>query len=112
MDALTDNARTILDLEAPAFAPHTCGSSDEVAALHRALEVAHDERRRAECMAAIQNDAVQLALEMEMTHPTLTWMLSLAFFVASLVFAYRSFYSMRIESQGDAAAQQAAPRAA
>lgn len=64
MDALTDNARSILDLEAPAFAPHTCESSDEIGPLRRALEAAHDERRRAECMASIQNDAVQLALDL------------------------------------------------
>jgi K(+)-stimulated pyrophosphate-energized sodium pump len=56
--------------------------------------------------------AVQLALEMELTHPTLTSVLSLVFFLVALVFVYRSFYSMRIESQGDAAASHPASRAA
>jgi signal transduction histidine kinase len=43
----------------------------EIAALKAALSDLHDERQRAECMAAIQRDAVQLALDLLVTHPDL-----------------------------------------
>lgn len=63
MDALTD-AHTVLDLEAPGPGLQPCETRDAIPELRRALELAQDERRRAECMAAIQNDAVQLALDL------------------------------------------------
>jgi signal transduction histidine kinase len=63
MDALTDHAHTVLNLEgrAPSRPPHA--HHDQIEALSRQLELARDERRRAECMAHIQSDAVQLALD-------------------------------------------------
>lgn len=66
MDALTDDSRTVLDLDAPLPAARSREALDEMASLRRALELADDERRRAECMAYIQNDAVQLALDLLM----------------------------------------------
>ncbi len=63
MDALTDLNPTMLELDPAAHAP----VRDRVAALTRALDRAIDERRRAECMAHIQNDAVQLALDLLVT---------------------------------------------
>lgn len=60
MDALTDLADPLLELD-----PARPSTVDErIAALSRALELAVDERRRAECMAYIQSDAVQLALDL------------------------------------------------
>src|SRR4029450_6720345 len=52
--------------------------------------------------------AVQLALEMADTHPTLTTFLAAAFFVVALVFAHRSFYAMRIESAPEVEQRKAA----
>ena len=52
--------------------------------------------------------AVQLALEMADTHPTLTSFLAVAFFVVALIFAYRSFYSMRIEAAPEVEQRKAA----
>ncbi len=43
----------------------------EIAQLTAALEALRDDRERAECMAAIQRDAVQLALDLLVTHPDL-----------------------------------------
>jgi signal transduction histidine kinase len=43
----------------------------EIARLTAALEALRDDRQRAECMAAIQSDAVQLALDLLVTHPDL-----------------------------------------
>jgi K(+)-stimulated pyrophosphate-energized sodium pump len=41
--------------------------------------------------------AVELAVELSHTNPTLTHTLAVAFFVVSAYFVYRSFYNMRIE---------------
>ena len=43
----------------------------EIAQLSAALERLRDDRQRAECMASIQSDAVQLALDLLVTHPDL-----------------------------------------
>ena len=43
----------------------------EIAQLTAALDALRDDRQRAECMAAIQSDAVQLALDLLVTHPDL-----------------------------------------
>ena len=43
----------------------------EIAQLTAALEALRDDRQRAECMAAIQSNAVQLALDLLVTHPDL-----------------------------------------
>ena len=43
----------------------------DVASLQAELSRVRDERQRAECMAAIQRDAVQLALDLLVTHPDL-----------------------------------------
>jgi signal transduction histidine kinase len=43
----------------------------EIAQLRAELSVLRDERQRAECMASIQSDAVQLALDLLVTHPDL-----------------------------------------
>jgi signal transduction histidine kinase len=45
--------------------------ADDVQALRDALCTEHDERRRAECMAHIQTDAVQLALDLLVREPDL-----------------------------------------
>ena len=50
---------------------HESLSEIEVRALRDALSSANDERQRAECMAAIQADAVQLALELLVSQPDL-----------------------------------------
>jgi K(+)-stimulated pyrophosphate-energized sodium pump len=42
--------------------------------------------------------AVELAVEMSKTQATLTLVLAVVFFILSLVFVYRSFYGMRIET--------------
>jgi K(+)-stimulated pyrophosphate-energized sodium pump len=52
--------------------------------------------------------AVQLALEMGETRPQLTGVLAAVFFAVALFFAYRSFYSMRIESEPAVAQRKAA----
>ncbi|HEY2151237.1 MAG TPA: sensor histidine kinase [Vicinamibacterales bacterium] len=44
---------------------------DEIAQLKAELSSLRDERQRAECMATIQSDAVQLALDLLVTHPDL-----------------------------------------
>lgn len=64
MDALTESPRHPREFDAPTRPTTT---ADEVEALSRALERALDERRRAECMAHIQSDAVQLALDLLVT---------------------------------------------
>ena len=43
----------------------------EIARLHAELAALRDDRQRAECMAAIQSDAVQLAMDLLVTHPDL-----------------------------------------
>jgi signal transduction histidine kinase len=43
----------------------------EIARLNAALASLRDDRQRAECMASIQSDAVQLALDLLVTHPDL-----------------------------------------
>src|ERR1700720_3365842 len=43
----------------------------DVAQLQAALSNLRDEKQRAECMASIQRDAVQLALDLLVTHPDL-----------------------------------------
>ena len=43
----------------------------EIAQLRAALSALRDDRQRAECMASIQRDAVQLALDLLVTHPDL-----------------------------------------
>jgi len=43
----------------------------EIARLQAALQDLDDNRQRAECMASIQSDAVQLALDLLVTHPDL-----------------------------------------
>jgi len=43
----------------------------EIARLHAELAALRDDRERAECMASIQRDAVQLALDLLVTHPDL-----------------------------------------
>jgi signal transduction histidine kinase len=49
-----------------AFAPEA-----EIARLQAELAALRDDRQRAECMAAIQSDAVQLAMDLLVTHPDL-----------------------------------------
>ncbi|HET7694404.1 MAG TPA: sensor histidine kinase [Vicinamibacterales bacterium] len=44
---------------------------DEIARLHAAIQNIREDRQRAECMASIQSDAVQLALDLLVTHPDL-----------------------------------------
>ncbi|HYV43999.1 MAG TPA: sodium/proton-translocating pyrophosphatase, partial [Myxococcaceae bacterium] len=44
--------------------------------------------------------AVELAVELDKSSKTTSTVLALVFFAASLVFIYRSFYGMRIESAG------------
>lgn len=46
-------------------------ADSELRALRAALDAARGDRQRAECMAAIQGDAVQLALELLVTEPDL-----------------------------------------
>jgi signal transduction histidine kinase len=68
MQALTHDPRPEFDLEAPQLpAPAAGETSAGPDALALALELALDERRRAECMAHIQSDAVQLALDLLVT---------------------------------------------
>ncbi|WP_157898645.1 sensor histidine kinase [Luteitalea pratensis] len=68
MDALTNYAPLMPDFDAPGLAkPPACEPSVTTEALTLALERALDERRRAECMAHIQSDAVQLALDVLVT---------------------------------------------
>ena len=43
----------------------------EIAQLTAALEALREDQQRSECMAAIQRDAVQLALDLLVTHPDL-----------------------------------------
>ena len=68
MDALTNYAPLMPDFDAPGLAkPPACEPDVTTEALTLALERALDERRRAECMAHIQSDAVQLALDVLVT---------------------------------------------
>src|SRR6186713_3306600 len=46
-------------------------ASAEVARLEAELSALLEDRQRAECMASIQRDAVQLALDLLVTHPDL-----------------------------------------
>ena len=57
----------------PAASPQTStwDRDGELAALNAELQSLRDERNRAECMASIQSDAVQLALDLLVTHPDL-----------------------------------------
>ena len=43
----------------------------EIARLSAELEALREDQQRAECMASIQSDAVQLALDLLVTHPDL-----------------------------------------
>jgi signal transduction histidine kinase len=53
-------------------APEAPGAPDaDVARLQAEISRLHDERQRAVCMASIQRDAVQLALDLLVTHPDL-----------------------------------------
>ena len=64
MDALTQPTHQEPDLGArPLVVPGLDDAATRTEALELALERAQDERRRAECMAHIQSDAVQLALD-------------------------------------------------
>lgn len=47
------------------------GPEAEIARLTAALETLREDRQRTECMASIQRDAVQLALDLLVTHPDL-----------------------------------------
>ena len=68
MEALDHDTHPELNLDAPKPAPAApCEPSASTEALTLALELAQDERRRAECMAHIQSDAVQLALDLLVT---------------------------------------------
>jgi signal transduction histidine kinase len=68
MDARTSHAPPLLELDAPGpVRSPACESTVTTQALTLALERALDERRRAECMAHIQSDAVQLALDVLVT---------------------------------------------
>jgi signal transduction histidine kinase len=49
----------------------TAALEAEVSRLRDALQQMHDDRERAVCMASIQSDAVQLALDLLVTHPDL-----------------------------------------
>ncbi|MBI2393777.1 MAG: sodium-translocating pyrophosphatase [Deltaproteobacteria bacterium] len=53
--------------------------------------------------------AVELAEQMKTSDKTVPMFLSIAFFVASMVFVWRSFYGMRIESKQGAAAPAVTP---
>src|SRR4051812_48529770 len=44
---------------------------EQLAQLKAELSALRDDRQRAECMASIQTDAVQLALDLLVTHPDL-----------------------------------------
>ena len=55
----------------PAALRAELGPDLEIAQLTAALEALRDDRQRAECMAAIQRDAVQLTLDLLVTHPDL-----------------------------------------
>src|SRR3954469_22184754 len=46
-------------------------AEEQVAQLQAELSALRDDRQRAECMASIQTDAVQLALDLLVTHPDL-----------------------------------------
>src|SRR3954468_10216382 len=46
-------------------------SSEAIALLRAEISALRDDRQRAECMASIQTDAVQLALDLLVTHPDL-----------------------------------------
>jgi K(+)-stimulated pyrophosphate-energized sodium pump len=43
--------------------------------------------------------AVELAVKLSSTNPTLTHVLAAVFFLTSFFFVYRSFYGMRIQSE-------------
>lgn len=64
MTTSAESART----EAPGEPPPL---DTDIADLRQALRDLRDERQRAECMASIQSDAVQLALDLLVTHPDL-----------------------------------------
>jgi signal transduction histidine kinase len=68
MEALSHDTHPEFDLDAPLPpARPVCEPAPNTEALTLALELALDERRRAECMAHIQSDAVQLALDLLVT---------------------------------------------
>src|SRR3954463_12504206 len=46
-------------------------AEEQIAQLQAELSALRDDRQRAECMASIQTDAVQLALDLLVTHPDL-----------------------------------------
>src|SRR3954469_7908125 len=46
-------------------------SSEAIALLRAEISALRDDRQRAECMASIQRDSVQLALDLLVTHPDL-----------------------------------------
>ena len=57
--------------EQRAAAPPQVTPEEEIARLKAELSTLRDDRMRAECMASIQRDAVQLALDLLVTHPDL-----------------------------------------
>src|SRR4029453_13261677 len=67
IEAMTPSAES----PQPTALPEELGPDLEIAQLTAALEALRDDRQRAECMAAIQRDAVQLTLDLLVTHPDL-----------------------------------------
>jgi len=59
------------DVECAAISRLDSPPETDVARLQAALSSLRDEKQRAECMASIQRDAVQLALDLLVTHPDL-----------------------------------------
>ena len=57
--------------EQRAAPPPQISPEEEIAQLKAELGALRDDRMRAECMASIQKDAVQLALDLLVTHPDL-----------------------------------------
>ena len=59
------------DAARPGAEPARIAAETEIARLQAELSSLRDDRQRAECMASIQSDAVQLALDLLVTHPDL-----------------------------------------
>src|SRR5580692_9995143 len=57
--------------EEPTALREELDSEEVIAQLRAELSALRDDRQRAECMASIQSDAVQLALDLLVTHPDL-----------------------------------------
>ena len=62
---------TSADTPQPAALREALTPELEIAQLTAALEALREDQQRSECMAAIQRDAVQLALDLLVTHPDL-----------------------------------------